>query len=83
MARYQKKPIIVDAELYRPGLEDGWAVVVSDMTTIMKTFEHESDAWAWLNNNLHMAEAVLPAIRTLEGWCAVGEGTWIITGVEG
>lgn len=69
MAKYRKKPIVVEAEVYRPGMEDGWAYKDSDggLTRVSKksTF------------------AEVPIIQTLEGMHEISPGDYIVTGIKG
>lgn len=75
--RYIKKPIIIEAELFRSGLEDGF-----DTIDIIKSE----------GQNLNLDELEYfetdygrkyPYIRTLEGKHYIHKGSYIITGVKG
>lgn len=81
MAKYRKKPVVVDAELYAPGMEDGY-----------KTFDTRSPdplerPWFVTKtayDQLLLKPTVLcPVIKTLEGWIEVSPGDYVITGVNG
>jgi hypothetical protein len=73
MAKYRKKPIIIDAEVYRPGLEDGF-----NTYSIGGQFTGYFDKNGALPKNNR-----IPAIKTLEGVMEISEGDYIITGVKG
>lgn len=74
MALYRKKPIIIEAEVYHEGLEDGW--------------EYEDKLECGLTQGMYKASRVdgvriYPYIRTLEGRHFISEGDYIITGIKG
>jgi hypothetical protein len=73
MAKYIKKPIIVDAIKYEKGLEDG----VDEIETAIQS---GLDINKYVNP-LHSDK--VPYIRTLEGKHYISKGDYIITGVEG
>ena len=66
--KYRKKPVVIDAEKYTPGLEDGFVVdgVYYDKTGPVPRSMNRT-----------------PAIKTLEGFHEISEGDFIITGVKG
>lgn len=66
--KFRKKPVVIDADLYRAGMEDGFVVDgrYYDKTTAVPRAMHR-----------------IPAIKTLEGHHEVTQGDWIITGVKG
>lgn len=77
MAKYRKRPIVIEAEKYREGLEDGF-----DTVDIIK---HEGQEL-----NLDELECFdtdfgkkYPYIRTLEGKHYIYKGSYIITGIAG
>lgn len=75
MVKYRKKPIVVEAELFKMGMEDGYASypIFSDR---LLGYYHKDGALP--KNNLK------PAIKTLEGWYEVKEGRhYIVTGIKG
>lgn len=75
MAKYRKKPIVVDAEIFTLGMEDGYASY-GVFGGEFQGFFHKDEA---LPRN-----GLKPAIRTLEGWYEVEEGEhYIVTGVRG
>lgn len=73
--KYRKKPVVIEAEVYRKGLEDG--------------FEWEKETYAGefrenvflLGNDWKPKKK--PYINTLEGRHYISEGDYIITGVKG
>lgn len=77
MTKYRKKPVIIEAEIFKSGLEDGF-----DTIDIIK-YEGQ-------NINLDELEYFetdygrkYPYIRTLEGKHYIHKGSYIITGVKG
>ena len=66
--KYRKKPVVIDAEKYAPGLEDGFVV---------DGVYHDKAGPVPRSMNR------IPAIKTLEGFHEVSEGDFIITGVKG
>lgn len=74
MAKYRKKPIIVEAEPFEMGMEDGYGCYFLDGT--FSGFCPKGGA---------LPKAIRkPAIKTLEGWYEVEVGKhYIVTGIEG
>lgn len=68
MPRYRKKPVVIEAEIYHIGLEDGFEV---DGRFYFKTEP--------VPRVMHRR----PALYTLEGWHIITPGDYIITGVKG
>ena len=68
--KYRKKPIIVDAEPYKKGLEDGFEC---------------HNGWGCCPSNCekHNCECYTPYINTLEGKMYINSDDMIITGVKG
>jgi len=75
--KYRKKPVEVDAEIYREGMEDGWYVLETDVRCGGVYYLHNSAIKTDIHQKLH------PAIKTLEGWLKISEGDYIITGIKG
>jgi hypothetical protein len=74
MAKYRKKPIVVEAELFEMGMEDGYGCYQLDTTFI--GFCKKDGALPKCNRK--------PAIKTLEGWYEVEVGKhYIVTGIKG
>jgi hypothetical protein len=72
--KYRKKPIIIEAEQYHVGLEDG--------------FEYEDELTVDLTTGMFEASKVdivrlYPYINTLEGKHYISKGDYIITGIRG
>ena len=70
MAKYRKKPVVVQAEMYRAGIEDGWEC---------------EDQIPSLTDGMFAVSRVegvrlYPYIATLEGRYFITEGDWVITG---
>lgn len=68
MAKFRKKPVVIDAEQYAPGMEDGW--------------EYEG-RYHDKSGPVPRAMGRKPAIKTLEGYHVISPGDWVITGVHG
>lgn len=75
MAKWRKKPVVVEAEVYKPGMEDGY-VVQGDYGIKYMAKEEGNEDWEGY-------KILKPAIRTLEGWHEITEGDYIITGIKG
>lgn len=76
MAKYRKKPIVVEAELFEMGMEDGYGCYLLDGQFIGFFESGEGRALP--------KSAKKPAIKTLEGWYEVEEGNhYIVTGIKG
>jgi len=73
--KYMKKPIPVEAEVYRLGIEDGFDTIGVAVTSGLNqhTYEHPKCS----------AFKGIPYIQTLEGKHYISEGDIIITGVRG
>lgn len=65
--KYRKKPVVIEAEVYKCGMEDGFVVdgIYYDKKGPIPRFHRT------------------PAIKTLEGHHEITEGDYIITGVKG
>jgi hypothetical protein len=73
MAKYRKKPVEVEARLYVPGLEDGYAC-----------YELSGKFVGYFDKNGSLPKCKrVPAIKTLEGFHEISDGDWIITGIKG
>lgn len=70
--RYRKKPIIIDAEPYRIGLEDGFKCIRNNC--IYENQQH---------NKCEECKLYKPYIKTLEGDHYILGTDFIITGVKG
>lgn len=93
--KYRKKPVIIDAEPYRKGLEDGILVIVENMQgeelsnnaifrndEKMTAFERLKNFSCRYEKEMIIKE-VKPFIDTLEGKHYINETDMIITGVKG
>lgn len=67
MARYRKKPVEIEAEIYKKGMEDGFVDVMESIGEGIRG----------------VRKVGKPFIQTLEGRMIVTEGDYIITGVKG
>ena len=85
MAKYRKKPVVIDAELYQLGMEDGFEELVivvgmgeetiSNLTKIISNWYGDI-----VKDNTFYP---VPYINTLEGKHYISPGDYIITGVKG
>ena len=73
MTKYRKKPVVVDVELYQPGMEDGFDCYSLNGQYIGYFDKLEPKPRA----NCY------PVIKTLEGNHRISPGDYIITGVRG
>jgi hypothetical protein len=67
MAKYRKKPVVIDAELYHEGLEDGF----------------QCEGCPVCGGTDKNCEYMKPYIQTLEGEMYISPNDYIITGVRG
>ena len=75
MAKWRKKPIIVEAEVYHKGMEDGW-----ERCSSLTCGEYRRFDWECKNCPVHASK---PYINTLEGKMFISKGDYIIVGVQG
>lgn len=73
MAKFRKRPVIIEAEKYKPGMEDGFNCY---------EFGGKCIGYYPKEGKLPRCKRV-PAIFTLEGVHEISNGDWIITGVKG
>lgn len=77
MAKYRKKPIVVEAEIYKPGMEDGIHYYLYSYDNTIP--ENEVAEIAACGEPVEQ----VPYIDTLEGKHFISEGDYIITGIKG
>lgn len=72
--KYRKKPVVIEAEVYKPGMEDGiWCQRYrKDCDEVDTSVDSDCDKCK-----------SIPYIDTLEGPHMISPGDYIITGVEG
>ena len=75
MAKYRKKPVVIDAEVYKPGMEDGFETRYVSESKPCSTWGIPTDA--------ERIPVDIPFIDTLEGCHFITEGDYIITGIKG
>lgn len=77
--KYRKRPVIIDADVYRRGLEDGWGCLRSSCIT--------KNSQGHYKQCLEVGESVgcgdVPYIDTLEGKLWITEGDYVITVIQG
>lgn len=81
MTTYIHKPTKVEAELYHPGMEDGWHYIDSlhgDSYDTEFIPEGSKRDLAFLSRGV----IAKPCIRTLNGMCDVNENYYIVTKSE-
>ncbi len=76
MSKFRKKPVVIEAEVYRPGLEDGFGYRVPEGVGFL---------WDGFGNLADPGDdrERVPVIRTLEGYMVISPGDYIVTGVRG
>lgn len=75
MTKYRKKPIVIDADVYKIGMEDGFMTIGEAIISGLKKESY-----------IHPKSAMfkgIPYIKTLEGYHFISEGDFIIIGVKG
>lgn len=73
--KFRKKPVVIDAEQYKEGMEDGFDIRYASESTPHITWGIPSDG--------EVIEVKVPYIQTLEGKMYINAGDWIITGIKG
>lgn len=95
--KYRKKPVVIDAEVYREGLEDGWTVFFSgNFFNYEKDFVTIDQANEFINNNMGYHEVDIDDITdeiiyecpfayilTSEDRYYVRQGDYIVTNEDG
>jgi hypothetical protein len=85
MSKYRKKPVVIEAEVYKNGMEDGFIYELR----FYKTGETKTSSV--LNELIPIAKEyglttddifVYPYIQTLEGKMYINDGDYIITGIK-
>lgn len=76
MAKYRKKPVIIEAEQFRLSNKKGWPEEV-------EPFEARRRFRPWTCKHCNKPDSSHGYIDTLEGGHIVCDGDWIITGVKG
>jgi hypothetical protein len=72
MAKYRKKPVVIDAEVYTEGMEDGFDTIGEARANGLRE-----------PYDCPVRFKGVPFISTLEGKHYISTGDWIITGVKG
>ena len=73
--KYRKKPVVIDAEQYKEGMEDGFEERYIDHNHPNLTFGIQASE--------NDTPVQVPYIKTLEGKHLITKGDWIITGIQG
>jgi len=74
--KFRKKPVLVEAEQYKPGMEDGFVYDIP----MFGMFAKEECINSGFTPDFDKDK--IPYIKTLEGNHQISEGDWIITGVK-
>jgi hypothetical protein len=82
MAKFRKKPVVIDAVQFDPFMADCF-VVLDASGHVQHTAWSAARAADWLDDNRNIADRIAPAIGTLESPHVADPGDWIITGVKG
>ncbi|TYS60498.1 hypothetical protein FZC76_21750 [Sutcliffiella horikoshii] len=77
MAKYRKKPIVVEAEVYVEGMEDYFKYHIP----MFGFFTKDECLSAGFTPDFEKDK--MPFLKTLEGEHIISEGDYIITGVKG
>lgn len=91
MPKFRKKPIVIEADVFTWGMEDG---IIKDRVFVPRDSagsQYESTEFPGYNRIHHYnlvrrgfgEDDWKPYIQTLEGMMEIGEGDYIITGVKG
>ena len=75
MTEYRKKPVVIEAEQYKEGMEDGFEERYIDP-------DDHNLTWGVPVTD-HVGVVQVPYIATLEGKHLITKGDWIITGIKG
>ncbi len=75
MTKYRKKPIVIEAEQYKEGMEDGFEERYIDHNHPNQTFGIQASE--------KDTSIQVPYINTLEGKLLITNGDWVITGIQG
>ena len=78
MTKYRKKPVVIEAELYKEGMEDGFSCIPFVMTC-----EFKSNGMHFQCHECTLDIKKKPFIASLEGNMYIDDGDWIITGIQG
>lgn len=80
MQKYVKKPIPIEAEPYRKGLEDGFKVIEYETGALLSSCASD-DALTILKSKYNVTS--VPVIKTLEGVMEISPTDYIITKIKG
>jgi hypothetical protein len=77
MVKFRKKPVVIEAEIYKEGLEDYFKYHIP----MFGLFTKEECIAAGFNPDFEKDK--IPFVKTLEGEHMVSKGDYIITGIKG
>lgn len=77
MAKYRKRPVVIEAEVYKEGLEDYFKYYIP----MFGLFTKEECIASGFTPDFDKDK--IPFIKTLEGEHTVSVGDYIVTGIEG
>ncbi len=75
MPKFRKKPVVIDADVYSLGMEDGFATIGEAITKVWRQEGYKHPECAKFKG--------VPFISTLKGNHFISEGDYIITGIHG
>ena len=82
MSKYRKKPVVIDAEIYTQGIEDGFLCLAYGKHEVSECTFNCCNEKGYRDKCKEEIRAV-PYIKTLEGKMLISRGDFIITGVKG
>jgi len=74
MSKFRKKPVVVEAEVYKEGMEDGF---------VYYAIGGEIGDYFDKNVKCFPKTPRVPVIKTLEGVLQISKGDYIVTGIKG
>ena len=83
MANYRSKPVEVDAECYRSGLEDEWALLWRDNVLIGRYETRQAAESCPHKRSPGFYGETVPVLVTPTGRVALKPGDWIVTDDRG
>lgn len=83
MAKWRKKPVIIDAEVYREGMEDGFEQHCVHIQKCLDKSAENCEGVKCAECEVEAEWILKPYIQTLEGKHYITEGDYIVTGIRG
>ena len=73
--KFRKKPVVIEAEQYKEGMEDGFEERYINL-------DNPTESWGIPTTDEDKC-ILVPYIETLDGRFLITNGDWIITGIRG